>query len=80
MLTFHLVAALAASVVMGCGETMLFRLFAALHRVIVWPVRGRPSIELAPAWTAVITGDPEVVRLRAGDLSVPSRRGPPVTV
>jgi len=80
MLVFHLFAALAASWVMANGESTLFRLFAALHRVILMPTRGRPAIELAPTWPAVITGGGQVQRLRAGALSLPSRRGPPVGV
>ncbi len=78
MLTFHLFAALAASALMSGGESMLFRLFAALHRVIESTTRGRRAVELAPTWTAVITTGADVVRLRAGALSVPSRRGPPL--
>ena len=78
MLAFHLFAALGAAWLMSSGESMLFRLFAALHRVIVWPTRGRPAVEIAPSWTAMITGGADVVRLRAGALSLPSRRGPPL--
>jgi hypothetical protein len=78
MLTFHLFAALAASALMGGTESMLFRLFAALHRVIESATRSRRPVELAPTWTAVITAGDDVFRLRAGALSVPSRRGPPL--
>jgi hypothetical protein len=80
MIAFHLIAALGAAWVMSSGESTLFRLFAALHRVVRWPTRGRPAVELAPTWTAVITGGAEAVRLRAGARSLPSRRGPPLAV
>jgi hypothetical protein len=69
---------LIASALMSGSESMLFRLFAALHRVISAQTRGRPAVELAPTWTAVIAADAAVADLRAGALSLPSRRGPPL--
>ena len=78
MVAFHLFAALAASALMAGGESTLFRLFAALHRVLVRPRLIRPVV-LAPAWTAVITHGSGGVRLRSGELSLVSRRGPPIT-
>lgn len=77
MLAFHLVAALAASALMAGGESTLFRLFGALHRVLL-RVRPLRPVVLAPAWTAVITGSSGGVRLRSGELSLVSRRGPPL--
>ena len=78
MLTFHLFAALAASALMARGESTLFRLFAALHRVLVRVPLIRPVV-LAPAWTAVIPGGSGGLRLRSGELSLLSRRGPPMS-
>jgi len=77
MVAFHLLAALAAAALMAGGESTLFRLFAALHRVLV-PARLIRPVVLAPAWTAVITNDSGGLRLRAGELSLVSRRGPPL--
>jgi hypothetical protein len=78
MLVFHLFAALAAAALMAGGESTLFRLFAALHRVLV-RVRIVQAVVLAPGWTAVITGSSGAVRLRSGVLSQVSRRGPPLS-
>jgi hypothetical protein len=78
MLAFHLFAALAATALMAGGESTLFRLFAALHRVLV-RTRLAPPVVLAPAWTAVITGGSGGVRLRSGELTRVSRRGPPLS-
>jgi len=47
MLAFHLFAALAASALMSGGESTLFRLFAALHRVLV---RARLIQPVVLAW------------------------------
>ncbi len=77
MVAFHLFAALAASALMAGGESTLFRLFAALHRVLVRARLIRPVV-LAPAWTAVITNGSGGLRLRSGELSLVSRRGPPI--
>ncbi len=44
MLAFHLFAALAASALMAGGESTLFRLFAALHRVLVRVPLIRPVV------------------------------------
>ena len=77
MLVFHVFAALASSWLMAGGESMLFRLFAAFHRILVVPRPGHCRIGLAPTWTAVVTGGAGGVRLRAGELSAVSRRGPP---
>ena len=78
MLMFHLFSALAAAWLMTGGESTLFRLFAALHRVIAAPPSAPAAVELAPTWVAVVTDGGQVVRLRAGALSLPSRRGPPL--
>jgi hypothetical protein len=76
MLVFHVLAALAASWLMAGGESMLFRLFAVLHRVLV-PGQTALAIGLPPTWTAVVTGGGRPVHMRAGELSAGSRRGPP---
>ena len=78
MLAFHLFAALAAAALMAGGESTLFRLFAALHRVLVRHRLAQPVL-LAPGWTAVITGGSGGVRLRSGELCQVSRRGPPLS-
>lgn len=76
MLAFHLIAALATSWLLTGGESALFRLCAALRRVLL-PARRVPPVSLAPAWTAMVTGGAGAVRLWAGELSLISRRGPP---
>lgn len=76
MLTFHVLAALATAAVMAGGESTLFRLFAALHRVLI-RARLIQLVFLAPGWTAVISGSSGGVRFRSGELSLVSRRGPP---
>ena len=77
MVAFHLFAALAASWLMAGGESTLFRLFAALHRVLVAaasPAGGQaaPAVDRRDhrrgGWTL----------LRAGLSSLRSRRGPPL--
>ncbi len=77
MVAFHLLAALAASWVMAHGESTLFRLFAALRRVLV-PARRPVTVRLSPSWTAVITGGAGGRLLLTGLGSVRSRRGPPL--
>ena len=79
MLVFHLFAALAASWLMANGESMLFRLFAALHRVLVDPFRRAPAVEIAPPWTAMLSDDAAGGRLRLPEVLHVSRRGPPQT-
>ena len=76
MVSFHLFAAAAAAWVMTVGESALFRLFAALHRLIV---RLRPAAptRLAPSWTAVLADDSCPGQRRSLATSV-TRRGPPV--
>lgn len=76
MLLFHLFAALATAAVMAGGESTLFRLFAALHRVLV-PAPLIQVVQAAPSWTAVMTGGCGGLRLRSGELSPLTRRGPP---
>ncbi|MGS0683865.1 hypothetical protein ACVBEQ_01710 [Nakamurella sp. GG22] len=77
MVAFHLLAALAASWVMTHGESTLFRLFAALWRVLV-PARRPMTVRLGPSWTAVITGGAGGRLLLTGLGSLRSRRGPPL--
>lgn len=77
MVAFHLMAALAASWVMAHGESTLFRLFAALRRVLV-PSRRPLTVRLSPRWTAVITGGAGGRLLLTGLGSLSSRRGPPL--
>jgi hypothetical protein len=77
MVAFHLLAALAASWVMAHGESTLFRLFAALRRVLV-PSRRPLPVRLSPRWTAVITGGAGGRLLLTGLGSLSSRRGPPL--
>lgn len=77
MLAFHLFAALATSILMAGGESTLFRLFAALHRALV-PALPIQVVQMAPGWTAVITGGSGGLRLRAGELLPLVRRGPPL--
>ncbi len=76
MVAFHAVAAVVAAWVMTGGESMLFRLFAALHRaLVVLPVA--PPILLSPGWTALLPAGTVGVRVSTGGLSAASRRGPP---
>ena len=76
MVTFHLAAALLTAMLLANGDSMLFRLFAALHRVLV-PARIRIIVAVAPGWTAVISGDAGGRLLQTAVSAVP-RRGPPV--
>jgi len=76
MLAFHLIAAVVATWLMASGESTLFRLFAAWHRVLVGS-RVTPAICLPPTWTAATTDVCGAARLRAAELSGVSRRGPP---
>ena len=76
MLLFHLVAALATSWLLTCGESTLFRLSAALRRVLV-TARRVAGVPRLPSWTVMISGGTGAVRLNAGELSLISRRGPP---
>lgn len=78
MLAFHLAAALATSWLLTCGESTLFRLFAALRRVL-HPARRALAVPCTPSWTALVAADNASARLRAGELSLISRRGPPST-
>ena len=73
---FHLVAAGLTSALLAVGESTLFRLFAALHRVLA-PARIRPVVELAPGWTAVITDGAGGSLLEDAVAAAVSRRGPP---
>ena len=77
MLAFHLIAALATSWLMTRGESTLFRLFAALQRVLA----AGPRILVVPptpGWTVSVGDGGGAAKLRgAGKLSLISRRGPP---
>lgn len=76
MIAFHIVAAVVASWVMASGESTMFRLFSALHRVLrLAPTKA--TIDASPAWTALIPTGTVGVRPSAADLSTASRRGPP---
>ena len=76
MVAFHLIAALATSWLLTSGEGTLFRLFGALRRVLT---AGRPILVVPPlpGWTVSAGDGGGAVRLRAGELSLISRRGPP---
>ncbi|MET0866252.1 MAG: hypothetical protein ABWZ98_18115 [Nakamurella sp.] len=76
MLVFHLAAAAATAALLAGADSMLFRLFAALHRVLV-PVRTALVVELPPRWTAVIVGEAGA-EYGCATTSCVSRRGPPV--
>lgn len=76
MFAFHVLAALAAGAVMAGGESALFRLFAALHRVLL-AATPPPPIGLSPRWTALIPTGSVGLRQSPGVLSAASRRGPP---
>lgn len=75
MVSFHLFAAAASAWVLTVGESALFRLFAALHRLIV---RLHPSspIRLGPSWTALLADRPAPGLYQALAACI-SRRGPP---
>ena len=75
MVTFHLFAAAASAWVMTVGERALFRLFAALHRLIVRLYPSSP-VRLAPSWTALLADRP-APRLHQALAACISRRGPP---
>jgi len=76
LLLFHLIAAGLTSALLAGGESTLFRLFAALHRVLA-PARIRPVVGLAPEWTAVITDGAGGSLLEDAVAAAVSRRGPP---
>lgn len=76
MLAFHLLAGLIAAALMAGGESALFRLFAAIRRAIS-SLRLRAWVDVALSWTALIFDDAGEPRLRAAELSLGSRRGPP---
>jgi len=76
MLAFHLIAALATAWLLTRGEDTLFRLFAALRRVLA----NGPRILVVPplpGWTVSVGDGSGAAKLRAGELSLISRRGPP---
>ena len=78
MLLFHLVAAALTAALLAGGESMLFRLFAALHRVLL--AGSDPLDGLAAA--GLDRGDHRRGRwtlLRETVASAVSRRGPPVS-
>ena len=79
MLAFHLVAGLLAAWVMAGAESMVFRLYAALHRAIV-SRPARSAVATTPSWTAVIIGRSRLGRLQAAGSSLVARRGPPGNV
>ena len=76
MVAFHVLAAVVAGWVMAAGESTLFRLFSALHRVLL-VAAPRPAIGLSPGWTALVPEGTVGIRLSACELSAGSRRGPP---
>lgn len=77
MIAFHVVGAVVASWVMASGESTVFRLFAALHRVLLIAPTA-PTIGVFPSWTALIPTGTGGVGPSAADLSTASRRGPPL--
>jgi len=76
MVSFHLFAASASAWVLTVGERALFRIFAALHRMIVRLSPATP-IPLAPSWTALLADLSARVLHQALGAAV-TRRGPPV--
>ena len=76
MVSFHLFAASASAWVLTVGERALFRIFAALHRMIVRLSPATP-IPLAPSWTALLADLSARVLHQALGATV-TRRGPPV--
>ena len=76
MVSFHLFAASASAWVLTVGERALFRIFAALHRMIVRLIPATP-IPLAPSWTALLADLSARVLHQALGATV-TRRGPPV--
>ncbi len=77
MIAFHVVGAVVASWVMASGESTVFRLFAALHRVLLIAPTA-PTVGVFPSWTALIPTGTGGVGPSAADLSTASRRGPPL--
>ena len=78
MVSFHLFAAAASAWLMTVGESALFRLFAALHRLIV-RLRVAAPICVAPSWTAILADHSCPGQRRSLATSV-TRRGPPVAL
>jgi hypothetical protein len=78
MVSFHLFAAAASAWVMTVGESALFRLFAALHRLIV-RLRAAAPICITPSWTAILADQSCPGQRRSLAASV-TRRGPPVAL
>ena len=78
MVSFHLFAAAASAWLMTVGESALFRLFAALHRLIV-RLRVAAPICVAPSWTAILVDHSCPGQRRSLAASV-TRRGPPVAL
>lgn len=76
MVVFHLVAALGSAWVMTAGESSLFKLFAAVHRVLVGRAL-RPRVLDQPSWTVKTAEQSNPLR-ESGVLTSVSRRGPPV--
>jgi len=76
MLVFHFCAAFAAAALMAGGESTLFRLFWALSRALS-PSRPRQCVGVALRWTALIFAEVGHRRMRAVELSLNARRGPP---
>ena len=78
MVSFHLFAAAASAWLMTVGESALFRLFAALHRLIV-RFRVAAPICVAPSWTAILADRCCLGQRRSLTASL-TRRGPPVAL
>ncbi len=76
MVALHVLAAMATSWLMTGGESSLFRLFAALHRVLLDVVRTLP-VALTPSWTALVPAGAAGLQPSVAELSAGSRRGPP---
>ena len=77
MAVFHLLAAVGATAVLARGEDTLFRLFAALTRVVLRTLPPAPVVRTR-TWT-VVNADDERVPATASCPAPVSRRGPPRT-
>lgn len=75
MAVFHLLAAVCATAVLASGEDTLFRLFAALTRVVLRNLPPAP-VAVTPTWIVVDAADEQASATASCPAPV-SRRGPP---
>jgi len=76
MVTFHLFAAAGSAWLMTVGERALFRLFAALYRIVL-RLSPASAVLLPPGWTALLAERPMATWHQTLAVAV-SRRGPPI--